>query len=104
MKFITINDLNEICFKDDSINIITDADRLISDEIYAMFFEQQSMGKSLKLKNIDGTTFEEIFEEYQHQDENLDELPLSETEELKQRVVQLEELVATLLNEKQNLI
>ena len=38
MKFIAISDLNEICFKDDSINIITDTDRPISDEIYAMFF------------------------------------------------------------------
>ena len=50
MKFIAINDLNEVCFKDDDINIITDADRAISDEIYVMFFEQQTLGKPLKIK------------------------------------------------------
>ena len=52
MKFIAINELNEVCFKDDSINIITDKDVLISDEIYAMFFEQQSLGKQFKIKNL----------------------------------------------------
>jgi hypothetical protein len=102
MKFVGTNDLNEICFKDDNINIITDMDKPISDEIYNMFFEQQSMGKSFKLKNIDGVTFEEIFEEYQPTNENLDEQPLSETEELKRRVAQLEAMVEALLKEKQN--
>ena len=56
----------------------------------------------LRIKNIKGKTFEEIFEEYQIINENLDEQPLSETEELKQRVVQLEEMVRALLNEKQS--
>lgn len=102
MKFIAINNLNEISFKDDSINIITDTDRLISDEIYTMFFEQQSMGKQFKIKNLQGETFEEIFEEYQLTNDDLEELPLSETEELKQRVAQLEAIVEALLNEKQS--
>ncbi len=102
MKFVGINDLNEICFKDDSINIITDMDEPISDEIYNMFFEQQAMGKSFKLKNIDGTTFEEIFEEYQPTNDTSEEPLLSETEELKQRVAQLEAMVQELLKDKQS--
>ena len=102
MKFVGVNDLNEICFKDDSINIITDMDEPISDEIYNMFFEQQSMGKQFKIKNIKGEYFEDIFEEYEPINDEIDEQPLSETEELKQRVAQLEAMVQMLLNEKQN--
>ena len=102
MKFMSTNDLNEICFKDDSINIITDIDRMISDEIYAMFFEQQSMGKQFKIKDLQGTTFEEIFEEYQPTNDDVNEPQLSETEELKQRVSQLEAMVEALLNDKQS--
>ena len=102
MKYITISETNDICFKDDDINIITDMDKPISNEIYNMFFEQQSIGKQLKIKDMNGTTFEEIFEEYQPSNEDLDEQPLSETEELRQRVAQLEAMVKALLNEKQN--
>lgn len=102
MKFIATNDLNEICFKDDSINIITDTDKLISDEIYTMFFKQQSTGKQFKIKNLKGETFEEIFEEYQSINEDLDEQPISETEELKQRIAKLEAMVEALLKDKQN--
>ena len=101
MKFIATNDLNEVCFKDDSINIITNEDVLISDEIYAMFFEQQSTGKQFKIKNLKGDTFEEIFEEYQPIYEDLNEQPISETDELKQRIAQLEAIVETLLKDKQ---
>ena len=102
MKFMSTNELNEVCFKDDSINIITDKDVLISDEIYAMFFEQQSIGKQFKIKNIKGETFEDIFEEYQPTYENLNEQSTSETDELKQRIAQLEAIVETLLKDKQN--
>lgn len=94
MKFIATNDLNEVCFKDDSINIITDTDILISDEIYAMFFEQQTIGKQFKIKNIQGTTFEEIFEEYQPEYESPDSQQ-SEIDILKQRIADLEALVAS---------
>lgn len=100
MKFIATNDLREVCFKDDDINIITDMDEPISDDIYNMFFEQQSMGKQFKIKDIKGATFEEIFEEYQPINDTLDEQPLSETEELKQRIAQLEAMVETLLKDK----
>ena len=99
MKFIVTNNLNEICFKDDSINIITDTDRPISDEIYAMFFEQQSMGKQFKIKDFQGATFEEIFEEYQPINDVLEEQPISETDELKQRIAKLEAMVEALLKD-----
>jgi hypothetical protein len=102
MRYISIGKNNDICFKDDDINIITNADTPISDEIYNMFFEQQSIGKQFKLKNIDGKTFEEIFEEYQPTNDDLDDQPLSETDELKQRIAKLEAMVETLLQERQN--
>lgn len=102
MKYISISENNDICFKDDDINIITKTDTPISYEIYNMFFEQQSIGKQFKIKDIDGETFEEIFEEYQPTNDDLEEKPLSETEELKQRVAQLEAMVQTLLEEKQS--
>jgi hypothetical protein len=44
---------------------------------------------------LDESKLEELIEAEQNQ-------PLSETEELKQRVAQLEEMVQALLNEKQN--
>ncbi len=102
MKFISTNEFNEVCFKDDSINIITNEDVLISDEIYAMFFEQQSAGKQFKIKNLKGTTFEEIFEEYQPINNETNDEQLSETDELKQRIAKLEAMVEALLQEKQN--
>ena len=56
-------------FKCDEIHEITESDILISDEIYRQFFDvlcgnEGCCGKSLRIKNINGTTFEEIFEEY----------------------------------------
>lgn len=51
-------------FKCDDIHEITESDILINDEIYQQFFDIQSGGRSLRVKNINGTTFEEIFEEY----------------------------------------
>ena len=89
-------------FKCNEIHEITESDVLISDEIYQRFFDEQCSGRLLRVKNINGVTFEEIFEEYEPTNDNLDELPLSETEELKQRVAQLEAMVQALLNEKQN--
>ena len=102
MKYISIIENNYVCFKDDNINIITDGDIPVSDEIYAMFFEQQSYGKQFNIKNIQGTTFEEIFEEYQLENEKLENQKLSETDELKQRIANLEATVEALLRERQN--
>jgi hypothetical protein len=93
---------DEFGFKCSEIHEIIDSDILISNEIYKQFFDEQGSGKVLRIKNIKGATFEEIFDEYQPIDEDLKELPLSETEELKQRVAQLEAIVEALLNEKQN--
>jgi hypothetical protein len=101
MYYITIcND--GFGFKVPDIHIITEEDKYISDEIYNRFFEEQSQGKSLRLKDINGSTFEEIFEEYQLAVENLNEQSLSETDELKQRIAKLEAMVEALLQEKQN--
>lgn len=50
-------------FKDSDINEILETDIQISNEIYNKFFELQSQGKQFKIKNINGFTFEEIFEE-----------------------------------------
>ena len=101
MKYISISETNDIGFKDDDINIIIKTDIPISDEIYNMFFEQQSIGKQFKIKNLDGATFEEIFEEYQPTSDVTNDELLSETDELKQRIAQLEAIVETLLKDKQ---
>lgn len=62
-RYISINE-NGFGFKDDSINEILDTDIKVSDAIYNKFFEQQSQGKQLKIKNINGITFEDMFEEH----------------------------------------
>lgn len=101
MYYITMCE-DSFGFKVPDIHIITEEDKYISDEVYNRFFEEQAQGKSLRLKDINGTIFEEIFEEYQPTSDDLDEQSLSETEELKQRVAQLEAMVQALLNEKQS--
>lgn len=101
MYYITICE-NGFGFKTPDIHIITEEDKCISDDIYNRFFEEQSQGKSFKLKDINGETFEEIFEEYQPTNDDLEEQQLSETDELKQRIAKLETMVEMLLQEKQN--
>lgn len=102
MRYISASETNDICFKDDNINVITNVDIPISDEVYNMFFEQQAIGKQFKIKNIKGTAFEEIFEECQAISDNLNDQQLSEIDELKQRIADLETMVKTLLQEKYN--
>ena len=94
MQYISIIENNDVCFKDDNINLITDVDIPVSDEIYVMFFEQQSYGKQFKIKNIQGTTFEEIFEEYQPENDGIQQT--SEIDELKQRIEELEALIKSI--------
>ena len=94
MKYISIIENNYVCFKDDNINIITDGDIPVSDEIYAIFFEQQSYGKQFKIKNIQGTTFEEIFEEYQPENDGTQQP--SEIDLLKQRIEELEAIIMSI--------
>ena len=53
----------EFGFKHPKINEILPDDIEISDEIYNRFFEEQETGKQFRVKNKNGVTFEEIFEE-----------------------------------------
>lgn len=62
MKYVFKID-NGIGFKDSSINEILSSDIKISNDIYNAFFQNQSQGKQYNIKNINGTTFDEIFEE-----------------------------------------
>ena len=101
MYYITICE-DGFGFKVPDIHIITEEDKHISDDIYNRFFEEQAQGKSLRIKDINGETFEEIFEEYQPINDDLNEQLISETEELKQRIAQLEAMVETLLKDKQS--
>lgn len=50
-------------FKHPKINKINENDVLIADEIYNEFFVMQSQGKQFRVKNKNGVTFEEVFEE-----------------------------------------
>ena len=51
-------------FKCDEIHEIAETDIPIGDDVYQQFFDLQCNGKSVRIKNINGTTFDEIFEEY----------------------------------------
>lgn len=62
MKYIFITK-NGFGFKMDGINEILPTDIQISDVVYNRFFELQSQGKQFRIRNINGTTFEEIFED-----------------------------------------
>ena len=93
MYYITICE-DSFGFKVPDIHIITSDDKYISDEIYNRFFEEQAHGKSFRIRDINGTTFEEIFEEYQPA--NDDEQPLSEIDELKKRIADLESILQSI--------
>lgn len=54
-------------FKHEKINKINENDVLIADGIYNEFFKNQSEGKQFIVKNKNGITFEEIFEEISQQ-------------------------------------
>lgn len=62
MKYLSV-DKESFGFKDSVINEILETDIPISNEIYNKFFELQSQGKQFKIKNLQGETFKEIFEE-----------------------------------------
>lgn len=51
-------------FKCNEIHEISETDVPIGDDVYQQFFDLQCNGKSLRIKDINGTTFDEIFEEY----------------------------------------
>ncbi|KYN77186.1 hypothetical protein A0J52_10010 [Clostridium sporogenes] len=62
MKYIFVNE-DGFGFKDPEINEILEKDVQISDEIYNTFFKLQSDGKQFKIKEINGLTFWDIFDE-----------------------------------------
>lgn len=82
----TVHDNNTFGFKDDSINNILSGDIKITDDIYTHFFELQSQGKQFKIKDMNGTSFDDIFEEYTP--EPVPHVP-TETEILQQQVADL---------------
>ncbi|GAA0735896.1 hypothetical protein [Clostridium oceanicum] len=61
MRYIFLED-NYFGFKDSEVNNIEETDIEITEEIYNTFFREQSQGKEFTIKNINGSTFEEIFE------------------------------------------
>ena len=62
MKYLSTNG-ETFGFKDSKYNIITDTDIKISDEVYNKYFELHNIGHEFKIKDANGTTFDEIFEE-----------------------------------------
>lgn len=63
MKYLFIDEAGDYGFKVSGIHDINDDDVELDEAIYERFFQEQSSGKSFILKDINGTTFEEIFEE-----------------------------------------
>lgn len=93
-------------FKCDEIHEITEFDVPISAEIYHQFFSVQCgdvdrPGKCLRIKDINGTTFEEIFEEYIP--EPVEPEP-SELDLLKARVEELERIVASFTGSEEDFV
>lgn len=59
--FLSFKD-GEISFKDKNIHKILETDREINDGVYKEFFTLQEQGKVIKIKNINGVNFKDIFE------------------------------------------
>lgn len=104
MKYLFKNDMS-FGFKDPEINTIVETDVLISNEIYNKFFELQAQGKQFKIRNINGTTFDEIFEEIIP--EPVEPLPQEpspiekmqeENAELKKQVQETQQSMAEIMN------
>ena len=95
MYYLSIID-NKIGFKISDIHTILESDISISDEIYTRFFDEQKIGKQFRILDINGLTFEEIFEEY-----TPDPIPIEKSlvEILQDRVVALEIDKVNLQNE-----
>lgn len=54
---------NDFGFKCDEIHEIAETDVVISNDIHQHFLDEQAQGKIFVIKNLNGTTFDEIFEE-----------------------------------------
>lgn len=86
MKYLFL-DLDEgFGFKTDEVHEILETDIPISDEIYNRFFELQSQGKKFRIKNINGSTFEEIFEEVIPETIDPSTLPKSKMQLLQEQI------------------
>lgn len=60
MMYLSVNNTG-FCFKDPNANEILPTDILVSHDIYDEFLKSQ--GSQLRVKNSNGQTFDEIFEE-----------------------------------------
>ena len=95
MKYLIYSD-STVGFKDDSINEILLTDVKISDEIYNKYFEESTKGKCFKILDINGETFEDIFQEVEFV---LPPLPKTKVDILQERVDALETDKINLQNE-----
>lgn len=80
-------------FKHPNMNEILSTDVEISDEMYNKRIELESQGKMFKIKDINGATFEEIFEEYTIESEPT---APSEIEVLQEQVTDLQSVIVDL--------
>ncbi|WP_251860385.1 hypothetical protein [Clostridium sp. Marseille-Q2269] len=92
MKYLYI-DGEDFGFKDSKTNKILETDMAIHDGIYNRFFQEQSQGKQFKIKNINGTTFEEIFEEVIPEPSDLIPVEPSPIEKLQQENKELKKQI-----------
>lgn len=86
MEYYVFKDGDSFGFKVKGIHEILETDVEISGEIYNRFFELQNQGKQFKVKNINGSTFEEIFEEVIPEPIAPSTLPKSETQLLQEQI------------------
>lgn len=93
MKYIFLESDNEFGFKDSDVNSIEEIDVEISDQIYNRFFEEQSKGKQFKIKNINGVSFEKIFEEIIPEPMDPEEVQASPIEKLQQENAELKKQI-----------
>lgn len=87
-KYIFLTE-NGFGFKDSLPEFAHEGDKEISDDIYQQFFIRQNGGESLKIKDVNGITFDEIFESYQPESPKV-------TKPLEEEVAELKQLVADL--------
>ncbi|MGJ0908840.1 hypothetical protein CF065_18920 [Clostridium sporogenes] len=104
MKYICLEN-DSFGFKDSKINRILETDIEISEGIYNKFFEEQAEGKQFKIKNLDGKTFDEIFEEVIPEPVEPGEVEPSpieklqqENEELKKQIESTQQGMAEIMN------
>jgi len=95
-------------FKIEGEHEITENDFPISEEHYNLFFELQSQGISLRIKNPNGKEFWDIFEAYTPEvpEEILSEIEQEQIkeqkiQELEKQISELRDIVKSLLNRQE---